>query len=144
MPYETQIALLRVLQTKEVVRVGGKKPVPVDVRVIAATNRNLNNRILENTFRQDLYYRLNVLNIQLPALRERISDIILLSNYFIQKYERTFDKRVNGISPEALVIMQQYPWPGNVRELENTIERAVIVCLDQLIQPADLPESKLM
>ncbi|MCI9239681.1 sigma 54-interacting transcriptional regulator [Oscillibacter sp.] len=141
MPYETQIALLRVLQTKEVVRVGGKKPVPVDVRVIAATNRNLNNRILENTFRQDLYYRLNVLNIQLPALRERISDIILLSNYFIQKYERTFDKRVNGISPEALVIMQQYPWPGNVRELENTIERAVIVCLDQLIQPADLPES---
>lgn len=140
MPYETQIALLRVLQTKEVVRVGGKKPVPVDVRVIAATNRNLNDRIRENTFRQDLYYRLNVLNIQLPALRERTSDIALLSNYFIQKYERAFDKRVNGISPEALALMQQYPWPGNVRELENTIERAVIVCLDQLIQPADMPQ----
>lgn len=141
MPYETQIALLRVLQTKEVVRVGGKKPIQVDVRVIAATNRNLSERIRENTFRQDLYYRLNVLNIRLPALRERPSDIELLSNYFIQKYGRAFDKRVNGISAEALEAMRQYGWPGNVRELENMMERAVIVCLDQWIQLSDLPES---
>ena len=112
------------LQTKEVVRVGGKKPIQVDVRVIAATNRNLSERIRENTFRQDLYYRLNVLNIRLPALRERPSDIELLSNYFIQKYGRAFDKRVNGISAEALEAMRQYGWPGNVRELENMMERA--------------------
>ena len=140
MPYEIQVALLRVLQTKEVVRIGGKVPIKIDVRVIAATNQDLEKRIADNTFRQDLYYRLNVLNIRLPALRERLDDILPLSNYFIQKYGRTFDKRVTSISKEALAIMTKYPWPGNVRELENVIERAVIVCSGFLIEPQDLPE----
>ena len=140
MPYEIQVALLRVLQTKEVVRIGGKVPIKIDVRVIAATNQDLEKRIADNTFRQDLYYRLNVLNIRLPALRERLDDILPLSNYFIQKYGRTFDKRVSSISQEALKVMMRYDWPGNVRELENIIERAVIICKGMLIEPQDLPE----
>lgn len=140
MPYEIQVALLRVLQTKEVVRIGGKVPIKIDVRVIAATNQDLEKRIADNTFRQDLYYRLNVLNIRLPALRERLDDILPLSDYFIQKYSRTFDKRVTSISQEALEVMMRYSWPGNVRELENIIERAVIVCKGMLIEPQDLPE----
>lgn len=141
MPYEIQVALLRVLQTKEVVRIGGKSPVKIDVRVIAATNQNLEERIRENTFRQDLYYRLNVLNIRLPALRERVDDIALLSNFFIQKYGHAFDKRVTGVSEDALIAMKRYNWPGNVRELENTIERAVIVCSGNFLQISDLPEA---
>ena len=140
MPYEIQVALLRVLQTREVVRIGGKAPVKIDVRVIAATNQNLEKRIADNTFRQDLYYRLNVLNIRLPALRERLDDILPLTNYFLQKYGRTFDKRITSISPEALEVMLRYSWPGNVRELENIIERAVIVCKGMRIEPQDLPE----
>lgn len=141
MPYEIQVALLRVLQTKEVVRIGGKAPVKIDVRVIAATNQNLEERIRDNTFRQDLYYRLNVLNIRLPALRERIDDIGLLSNFFIQKYGHAFNKKVTGVSQEALVAMRHYNWPGNIRELENTIERAVIVCSGSCLQINDLPEA---
>lgn len=141
MPYETQVVLLRVLQAKEVIRVGGKAPIKIDVRVIAATNQNLEDRIRENTFRRDLYYRLNVLTIQIPALRERIDDITLLSNYFIQKYGHAFDKRVTGISEEALFVLQHHDWPGNVRELENTIERAIIVCSGRILQISDLPEN---
>lgn len=140
MPYEIQVALLRVLQTKEVIRIGGKAPVKIDVRVIAATNQNLEKRIADNTFRQDLYYRLNVLSIHLPALRDRLDDILPLSNYFIQKYSRTFDKRVTSISQEAQVILSRYSWPGNIRELENIIERAIIVCKGSLIEPQDLPD----
>lgn len=140
MPYEIQVALLRVLQTKEVIRIGGKAPVKIDVRVIAATNQNLEKRIADNTFRQDLYYRLNVLSIHLPALRDRLDDILPLSNYFIQKYSRTFDKRVTSISQEAQIILSKYSWPGNIRELENIIERAIIVCKGSLIEPQDLPD----
>ena len=140
MPYEIQVALLRVLQTKEVIRIGGKAPVKIDVRVIAATNQNLEKRIADNTFRQDLYYRLNVLSIHLPALRDRLDDILPLSNYFIQKYSRTFDKRVTSISQEAQIILSRYSWPGNIRELENIIERAIIVCRGSLIEPQDLPD----
>ncbi len=144
MPYEIQVALLRVLQTKEIVRIGGKLPIKVDVRIIAATNQNLEKRIADNTFRRDLYYRLNVLNIRLPALRERLEDILPLSNYFIQKYGRSFDKRVTSISQKALKVMMDYDWPGNVRELENVIERAVLVCKGLLIEPQDLPEQLLV
>ena len=140
MPYEIQVALLRVLQTQEVVRIGGRTPIKIDVRVIAATNQNLEMRIRENTFRQDLYYRLNVLNIRLPALRERTEDIAVLSNYFIAKYGCAFNKKIEGFSKEALAAMGAYSWPGNVRELENTVERAVIVSDGTILEVEDLPE----
>lgn len=140
MPYETQIALLRVLQSKEVVRIGGKTPIKVDVKVIAATNQNLEQKIAEHSFRQDLYYRLNVLSIQLPPLRNREDDILLLSQYFLKKYGQTFDKRVDTLSDSALSALKTYSWPGNVREFENVIERAVIVCHGTRIEETDLPD----
>jgi len=140
MPYEVQVALLRVLQTKELVRVGGQRPIKIDVRVIAATNQNLEKKMEENTFRQDLYYRLNVLNIRLPPLRERLDDLLPLSISFLQKYGHMFDKRVTSISQDVLSVMRQYNWPGNVRELENVIERAVIVCQGAMIETIDLPK----
>ena len=108
--------------------------------MIAATNQNLEMRIRENTFRQDLYYRLNVLNIRLPALRERTEDIAVLSNYFIAKYGCAFNKKIEGFSKEALAAMGAYSWPGNVRELENTVERAVIVSDGTILEVEDLPE----
>lgn len=139
MPYEIQVALLRVLQTREVIRIGGRVPIKIDVRIISATNQNLEKRIAENTFRQDLYYRLNVMNLRLPPLRERKDDIHILCNHFLQKYGYAFDKRVSGISPEALEVMKAYCWPGNIRELENTIERAVVLCKGAVIGTEDLP-----
>src|SRR6202008_3525369 len=123
-----QIALLRVLQEREFERVGGSAPVRVDVRVVAATNRDLPAAIESGTFRSDLYYRLNVFPIAMPALRERPDDIPLLVEYFIDRYARKAGKTIRRVNVRTLDHLRSYPWPGNVRELQNVIERSVILC----------------
>src|SRR5262245_11812481 len=128
LPLDSQVALLRVLQEREFDRVGGSKPVQVDVRVIAATNRDLQAAIESGTFRSDLYYRLNVFPISVPALRERSEDISLLVEYFIDRYARQAGKTIRRVNKRTLDDLRSYPWPGNVRELQNVIERSVIVC----------------
>ena len=128
LPMETQVALLRVLQEREFERVGGNTSIHVDVRVIAATNRDLEAAIEASTFRSDLYYRLNVFPIAVPALRERADDIPLLVEYFIDRYRRKSGKTIRRVNKRTLDRLRAYPWPGNVRELQNVIERSVIVC----------------
>jgi len=128
-----QVKLLRVLQEGEFERVGGEETIRVDARIIAATNRNLSQAIKEKKFRQDLFYRLNVVSIYLPPLRERKEDIPLLAEYFLRKY-REVNKKIEGISKEALDFLVSYEWPGNIRELENTIERAVVLAKGPLIE----------
>src|SRR5262249_30641944 len=128
LPMETQVALLRVLQEREFERVGGTASVRVDVRVIAATNRDLQAAIEMGTFRSDLFYRLNVFPIAMPALRERADDISLLVEYFIDRYARKAGKSIRRVNKRTLDLLRSYPWPGNVRELQNVIERSVIVC----------------
>jgi formate hydrogenlyase transcriptional activator len=128
LPPETQVALLRVLQEREFERVGGSHTVSVDVRVIAATNRDLTSAVAEGTFRQDLFYRLNVFPIQLPALRERISDISLLVEYLIDRYAQKAGKKIRNIDKKTMELFHAYDWPGNIRELQNVVERAVILC----------------
>jgi formate hydrogenlyase transcriptional activator len=127
LPPETQIALLRVLQEREFERVGGSQTVPVDVRVVAATNADLSAAVAEGTFRQDLFYRLNVFPIQIPALRDRVDDIPLLVEYLIDRYAQAAGKKIKNINKGTLELFQNYDWPGNVRELQNVIERAVIL-----------------
>jgi len=134
-----QARLLRVLQEKEVVRVGAQKPEKIDVRVIAATNNNLPEMIKKQTFREDLYYRLSVVEIPLPALRARMSDIPLLLDKFLFKYGVEYKDRFVRIDPEALEVLKRYSWPGNIRELENVIQRAVIMC-DKMVTIKDLPD----
>lgn len=138
-----QAKLLRVLQEQEFERVGGNRPIKVDVRLIAATNRDLESAIKDGGFRQDLYYRLNVVSLKLPPLRERREDIPLLANYFATKYANKCKRQVRGIAPEARALLAAYDWPGNVRELENAIERAVVLGSTDLIRPEDLPEALL-
>jgi Nif-specific regulatory protein len=135
----TQIKLLRVLQEREFERVGGNTLLKADVRVIAATNRNLEEMIGEGRFRQDLYYRLNVFTIHLPALRERRADILLLADFFVEKYSKANHRSVKRISTSAIDMLMAYHWPGNVRELENCIERAVLVSADEVIHGYHLP-----
>ena len=127
-PQETQIALLRVLQERELERVGGSQTVPVDVRVLAATNRDLKAAVEAGTFRLDLYYRLNVFPVQMPALRERAEDIPLLIEYFIQQFSRKTGRTITNVRKKTLDLLKHYEWPGNIRELQNVIERAVILC----------------
>ena len=127
LPAETQIALLRVLQEREFERVGGTEVLRADVRVIAATNRDLQRAIADGTFRSDLYYRLNVFPIELPPLRERKEDVPLLVNYFVDRYAKRAGKKIKRIQKKTLEILQEYSWPGNVRELQNVIERSLIV-----------------
>jgi formate hydrogenlyase transcriptional activator len=127
LPPETQVALLRVLQEREFERVGGSQTVSVDVRVIAATNRDLASAVAEGTFRQDLFYRLNVFPIRLPALRERISDISLLVGYLIDRYAQKAGKKIRNIDKKTMELFHAYDWPGNIRELQNVVERAVIL-----------------
>ena len=136
-----QVKLLRVLQEKVIERVGGIDPIPVDIRVIAATNRSLKAEIEKNQFREDLFYRLNVVNIKLPSLRQRVKDIPLLSAHFIKKYAaaRTAGKPIAGCDPEVERFFLNYDWPGNVRELENIIERAMVMCPGETITIEDLP-----
>jgi PAS domain S-box-containing protein len=128
LPLETQIALLRVLQEREFERVGGCEPVTVDVRVLAATNRNLQDAVSDRTFREDLFYRLNVFPIHMPSLRERVDDIPLLVQYLAERYGLKAGKRIKSIEKRTLELLQSYHWPGNIRELQNVIERAVILC----------------
>ena len=125
---DTQVALLRVLQEREFERVGGRQPIRVDVRVIAATNRDLKAAVSSGTFREDLYYRLNVFPIEVPPLRERRKDIPLLVEYFIDRYARKAGKNIRSVEKKTLQLLQSYPWPGNIRELQNVIERSVILC----------------
>ena len=136
-PLTTQVKLLRVLQEGEFERVGAEETIKVDVRIIAATNQNLPQAIREKRFREDLFYRLNVVSLELPPLRERKEDIPLLAQYLLKKYKR-LNKCVEGISEEALDCFASYPWPGNIRELENTMERAVILAKKPLIKEEDL------
>jgi formate hydrogenlyase transcriptional activator len=128
LPAETQLALLRVLQEREFERVGNSQPISVDVRVLAATNRDLTVAVTAGTFRQDLFYRLNVFPIQMPSLRERADDIPLLVEYFIERYGKTAGKKFRNLNKKTLELFQAYDWPGNIRELQNVIERAVILC----------------
>jgi len=136
-----QVRLLRVLQEKTFERVGGNESISVNVRVLAATSRNLEKEMGEGTFREDLYYRLNVFPIILPPLRERRSDIMLLTDHFLQKYSEMYDKDIKRISTSAINMMMAYHWPGNVRELENCVERAVLTAADNVIHAYNLPPS---
>ena len=137
----TQVKLLRVLQEREFERLGGVKPVKVDVRLIAATHRDLETATLNGTFREDLYYRLNVFEVFLPPLRERSTDILLLADHFVEKYAAAHRKDVRRLSTSAIDMLVAYHWPGNVRELENCIERAVLVCEGGVIHGHHLPPS---
>ena len=128
LPVETQIALLRVLQEREFERVGGTEPLRADVRVIAATNRDLQGAIPAGTFRSDLFYRLNVFPITLPPLRDRKEDIPALASYFVDRYAKRAGRKIRAIRKSALDSFQSYAWPGNIRELQNVIERSLIVC----------------
>jgi len=139
MPMAMQVQLLRVLQEKTVIRVGGTREIPVDVRVLAATNRSLNEEIAKGTFRQDLYYRLNVFTLRLPPLRERRDDLPLFCRYFLDKYALEFGKPVEYLSDEAMERIYSYPFPGNVRELENVIERAVVLADGPAVTAEHLP-----
>ncbi|MDQ5844710.1 MAG: sigma 54-interacting transcriptional regulator [Acidobacteriota bacterium] len=138
-----QVKLLRVLQEREFERVGGTRTIKVDIRLITATNKDLEEAVKQGTFRQDLYYRLNVVILEMPPLRERQGDILLLANYFAAKYGEKCNRRVTGISAEAQARLKNYEWPGNVRELENAIERAVVLGTTEVILPEDLPEAVL-
>ncbi len=138
-PAQTQVKLLRALQFGEFQRVGGSDTIKVDVRIITATNRNLEEMIREGSFREDLFYRINVVAIHIPPLRERKSDIPLLISYFIKKYARENEKEISGISSEAQDYLMRYRFPGNIRELENIVERAVVMSRDTLITTSDLP-----
>jgi len=137
----TQVKLLRFLQEKTFERVGGHQPINVDVRVIAATSRNLEEGMEKDTFREDLYYRLNVFPIHMPALRERRSDIMLLADSFLARYNEMYGKKIRRISTPAINMMMAYHWPGNVRELQNCVERAVLTSSDEVIHAFNLPPS---
>jgi two-component system, NtrC family, response regulator HydG len=138
-PMATQVRLLRVLQEGEIKRVGSADSVRVDVRVIAATHRDLPKLVKAGRFREDLFYRLNVINIPLPSLRERVEDVPLLAHHFLRRYADRLAKKVRTLSPEAIELLCGYRWPGNVRELENAVERAVVLSRNEAIAPADLP-----
>ena len=139
-----QVHLLRVLEEKEFTRVGGNELIKVDVRVISATNRDIKKAVSSGQFREDLYYRLNVVTVELPPLRERREDIPLLANHFLKKFTAENHKDIIGFSPTAIDFLFKYKWPGNVRELENVIERAVILTKDSYIEVADLAQENLL
>ena len=134
-----QSKVLRVIQEKEIDRLGGEKTIPVDVRIIAATNSNLEDAIKEGSFREDLFYRLNVISVLLPPLRSRREDIPLLVDHFVARYNRETNKNIRGISSKALNLLMNYAFPGNIRELENIVERAIVLEDSELIQPEQLP-----
>jgi Nif-specific regulatory protein len=138
-----QVKLLRVLQEREFERVGGNHPIKIDVRVIAATNCKLEQAVQEGQFRRDLYYRLAVLKMTMPALRERKDDIPMLARHFVQKHAKQCKVKARPISREAMSCLVNYDWPGNVRELENAIEHALVLGASEMILPEDLPESLL-
>ena len=134
-----QAKLLRVLQENEIERLGGNETIVVDFRLVAATNRDLEAMVQEGSFREDLFYRLNVIGIRLPSLRDRPEDIPLIADHFVRLYARKNGKTVTGVTDQALGLMRKYAWPGNVRELENVIERAVVLTRQEVISAGDLP-----
>jgi DNA-binding NtrC family response regulator len=139
LPRALQVKLLRALQERVVRRLGGNDEIPVDVRVIAATNRDLRKLVEEGTFREDLYYRLHVVTLTVPALRERPGDVPVLARHFLERYAAVTGRAVTGFADEALALLGAYPWPGNVRELEHAVERAVALSMSAVILPGDLP-----
>ena len=144
LPFDVQVKLLRVLEERQIERLGSPRAVNVNVRVIAATHRNLEKRIADDAFRQDLYYRLNVFPIDVPPLRERIEDIPMLVWRFVDEFSKSFGKRIDSISRENMELLQRYPWPGNIRELRNVVERAMIVAVGHNLTiaiPAQPPSS---
>ena len=143
MPLSTQAKLLRVLEQKEVLRVGDVRPRPIDVRFIAATHRDLEARVQQGTFRQDLYFRLNGITLVIPPLRERLNELDALARFFIGKAAKQFQKSEPSVSPEAMQLLRGYRWPGNLRELRNVIERAVLLSSGPVLTPEDLPVEKL-
>lgn len=142
LPLDAQVKLLRVLQEKEIERLGGEKTIKIEVRVIAATNRNLEKEVAEGRFRLDLYYRLNVFPITLPPLRDRREDLPVLAAHFLKKFASELKKPVRSFSEKAQLEMMEYPWPGNIRELEHLVERAVLMSQDGIIHTLDLPQHK--
>jgi Nif-specific regulatory protein len=141
LPLSTQVKLLRILQAREFERVGGVETLRADVRLVAATNRDLEAAVRDGTFREDLYYRLNVFSISVPPLRHRQGDIQLLAEFFMQKHAARHARRIRRISAAAMGILRRHEWPGNVRELENAIERAVVVCASSTLDAPHLPDS---
>lgn len=135
----TQAKILRVLQSKEFEPLGSARPVKVDVRIIAATNRPLEEMVRVGSFREDLYYRLHVFPVTLPPLKERLEDLPLLVEYFLQRYREKYHKQVKGLTSDVLTAFRRYPWPGNIRELENVLERGVILCTSELLTLEHLP-----
>jgi transcriptional regulator with GAF, ATPase, and Fis domain len=138
MPLNLQVKLLRVLQEKVVVRVGENRPEPVDIRVLTATNRNLEEEIRNNRFREDLYYRLNVVNIHLPPLRDRGEDVMVIAKYLLHRYSQEFGGTVKGLSPNAVIAIRKFGWPGNIRQLENHLKKACVLADKALLGPEDL------
>jgi transcriptional regulator with PAS, ATPase and Fis domain len=138
MPAQLQVKILRAIQERAVTKIGETHPEAVDLRVIAATHRVLEDEIRKGTFREDLYYRLNVVSIHLPPLRDRGDDVAVISKYFLQKYGREFGARVRGFTPAAVVAMRKYAWPGNIRELENRVKKAVVLADRALVSAEDL------
>jgi transcriptional regulator with GAF, ATPase, and Fis domain len=137
LPLDTQVKLLRVLQEQELERVGGTHAIKVDVRVVAATNRDLEREVREGRFRADLFYRLNVFPIRVPPLRERPEDIPLLVRHFLAHFQRKLGKPLKGTTPESLARLQRNPWPGNIRELQNVIERACVLARGPIVEVDD-------
>jgi transcriptional regulator with PAS, ATPase and Fis domain len=138
LPLALQVKLLRALQEKTVIKVGETKPERVDIRIVAATNRDLEAEMHAGNFREDLFYRLNVINIHLPALRARGDDILVLAKYLLNKYAAEFGSKVKGFTPNALIAIRKYDWPGNVRQLENRIKKAIVMCDKTLVGSEDL------
>ena len=143
MTLQTQAKILRVLQEGELERLGGSTTIKVDVRLVAATHKNLNSMVADGSFRQDLFFRLSVVPLELPPLRERTEDIPVLADFFLQRYAEKNKKDIKGFHPQALMLLARYSWPGNIRELENTVERGVILCLGEQITPKELPPQML-
>ena len=143
MPLHLQAKILRVLESRAVEHVGGQSPIEVDVRVIAATNRDLEMAVAEGRFRRDLYFRLNVVEILVPPLRKRPEDIELLAYFFLDRFREETGRKITGFSEDAIIQLQQYRWPGNVRELKNMVERAVVLCRSSQIEASDLSMSNL-
>jgi len=140
MPLLLQVKLLRAIQEKEIEPVGSEKKEKVDIRILAATNKDLSKLIAQKLFREDLFYRLNVVELKLPPLRDRLDDIPFLASFFIEKFTKENNRKAISLGPSALRILQSYYWPGNVRELENVIERAVLLCRETVIDPSHLPQ----
>jgi transcriptional regulator with PAS, ATPase and Fis domain len=138
MPIELQVKILRALQERVVYRVGDTRPETCDIRILAATNRDLDKEIAAGRFREDLYYRLNVVNVELPPLRQRGEDVLVIARYLLSRYAREYDVKVKGLSPNAAVAIRKHAWPGNIRELENRIKKAIVLSESSVIGPDDL------